>query len=69
MSYPGIIAETIAYTAHNGDRGEAYYARPAAAGAYPGVVLIHHMPGWDEWMMEQTRKLAHHGFPTICPHL
>lgn len=69
MSYPGLIAETIAYTAHNGDMGEAYYARPTAPGKYPGVVLIHHMPGWDEWMIEQTRKLAHHGFATICPHL
>jgi len=69
MSYPGIVAETIAFTGHNGDRGEAYYARPTAPGSYPGVVLIHHMPGWDEWMMEQTRKLAHHGFLTICPHL
>ncbi len=69
MSYPGIIAETVAFDAHNGDRGEAYYARPTAPGSYPGVVLIHHMPGWDEWMTEQTRKLAHHGFAAICPHL
>jgi carboxymethylenebutenolidase len=69
MSYPGVIAETIAFTGHNGDAGEAYLARPQGPGPYPGVVLIHHMPGWDEWMMEQTRKLAHHGFATICPHL
>lgn len=69
MSYAGITAETISYDAHNGDKGEAYYARPSAPGKYPGVVLIHHMPGWDEWSTEATRKLAHHGFATICPHL
>ena len=33
------------------------------------MVLIHHMPGWDEWIIEATRKLAHHGFATIAPHL
>ena len=38
-------------------------------GKHPGVVLIHHLPGWDEWSTEATRKLAHHGFATICPHL
>jgi dienelactone hydrolase len=27
------------------------------------------MPGWDEWIIETTRKLAHHGFATISPHL
>jgi carboxymethylenebutenolidase len=32
-------------------------------------VLIHHAPGWDEWITEATRKLAHHGFATIAPHL
>ena len=28
-----------------------------------------HMPGWDEWIIETTRKLAHHGFAAIAPHL
>jgi carboxymethylenebutenolidase len=69
MLYEGMIAETVAFHGHNGEVGEAYYARPPGSGPYPGVVLIHHMPGWDEWMKEQTRKLAHHGFATICPHL
>ena len=69
MSYPSITAETIPFTGHNNDKGEAYYASPSAPGKYPGVVLIHHMPGWDEWSTEATRKLAHHGFATICPHL
>jgi carboxymethylenebutenolidase len=69
MSYPGIIGETVSFQGHNGDKGEAYSARPSRSGKCPGVVLIHHMPGWDEWIIETTRKLAHHGFATIAPHL
>ena len=69
MSYRAIAAETLGFTGHNGDVGEAYYARPTAAGRYPGVVLIHHMPGWDEWITEAVRKLALHGFATVAPHL
>jgi carboxymethylenebutenolidase len=69
MTYEGMLAETVAFQGHNGDTGEAYYARPLGAGPFPGIVLIHHLPGWDEWSKEQTRKLAHHGYATICPHL
>jgi carboxymethylenebutenolidase len=69
MSYQGLIGETVSFKGHNGDTGEAYYARPSRAGKFPGVVLIHHMPGWDEWIIETTRKLAQHGFSAICPHL
>ncbi|HXF55586.1 MAG TPA: dienelactone hydrolase family protein [Hyphomicrobiaceae bacterium] len=69
MAYRSMVAETVRFHGHNGEEGEAYYARPADPGRYAGVVLIHHMPGWDEWTMEATRKLAHHGFATIAPHL
>jgi carboxymethylenebutenolidase len=69
MSYRGTIAETLMYKGNNGDEGEAYYGRPTAPGKYPGVVLVHHLPGWDEWITEAVRKLALHGFATISPHL
>jgi len=69
MAYRNMVAETVRFRGHNGDVGEAYYARPSDPGRYGGVVLIHHMPGWDEWITEATRKLAHHGFATIAPHL
>jgi len=49
MAYRGMLAETVPFRGHNGDVGEAYYARAAGAGGpLPGVVVIHHMPGWDE---------------------
>ncbi|MFZ0238141.1 MAG: dienelactone hydrolase family protein, partial [Xanthobacteraceae bacterium] len=67
--YRALQAETVKFRGHNGDQGEAYYARPIAAGKYPGIVVIHHLPGWDEWIMEVVRKLAHHGYAAISPHL
>ncbi|MGE3646398.1 MAG: dienelactone hydrolase family protein [Beijerinckiaceae bacterium] len=69
MSYLSMTAEIVTFTGHKGDTGEAYYARPAGDRKLGGVVLIHHMPGWDDWCMEAGRKLAHHGFACVLPHL
>jgi carboxymethylenebutenolidase len=59
----------VPFRGHHDDQGEAYYARPTRAGKFPGVVVVHHMPGWDEWITEVVRKFAHHGFAAISPHL
>jgi len=64
-----MIAENVMITGANGDVIECYYARPLGAGPYPGVVVIHHLPGWDEWTFEVVRKLAHNGYAAISPHL
>ncbi|HEX2184508.1 MAG TPA: dienelactone hydrolase family protein, partial [Chloroflexota bacterium] len=48
---------------------DAYFSRPLGAGPYPGVVLIHHMPGWDESSKEFVRKFAFHGYVCIAPNL
>jgi carboxymethylenebutenolidase len=69
MAYEGLIAETVVYPGHNGDEIEGYYARPLGPGPYPGVVVIHHMPGWDEWTREVCRKFAQHGYAALAPHL
>lgn len=67
--YDALQAETITIAGHNGDHIRAYLARPLGPGPYPGVVVIHHAPGWDEWSTEVTRKFAAHGYLTVCPHL
>ncbi len=67
--YRGMITEVVEFKGHNGDKGEAYYARPQGDGPFPAAILIHHMPGWDDWIMEATRKLAHHGIIGIAPNL
>jgi carboxymethylenebutenolidase len=59
----------VSFKAHNGDTGEAYYARPTRAGKVAGIVVVMHLPGWDEWIIEVTRKFAHHGYIAICANL
>ena len=69
MTYEGMIAESLTIRGHNEELIEAYYARPLGAGPFPGVVVIHHMPGWDLWTREVARKFAQHGYAAISPHL
>ncbi len=67
--YEGLLAETVTMTGANGDQINAYFARPLGPGPFPGMVLAHHMPGWDEWYRETTLKFARHGYITITPNL
>jgi carboxymethylenebutenolidase len=67
--YEGMLAETITLQGYNGEIINAYFARPLGPGPFPGMVLAHHLPGWDEWYREATRKFAHHGYATISPNL
>jgi carboxymethylenebutenolidase len=69
MSYQGQQSEMVTFQGHNGDKGEAYYSRPTRPGKVPGMVVVHHLPGWDEWITEVARKFAHHGYAAIAPHL
>jgi len=69
MSYEGMLAETVCMHGYQGDQIDAYLARPLGAGPSPGIVVIHHMPGWDESTKEITRKFAHHGYASIMPNL
>jgi carboxymethylenebutenolidase len=67
--YDGMIAETIGLKGYNGDQINAYFARPLGAGPYGGVVLVNHMPGWDEFYREFTRRFAQQGYAAICPNI
>jgi carboxymethylenebutenolidase len=67
--YEGIIAETVMIHGFRGELINAYYARPMGAGPFPAVVLVHHMPGWDEWYKEATLRFARQGYLTLCPNL
>src|SRR3981189_2436369 len=69
MAYEGMIAETITISGDKNEPISAYVARPLGAGPFPGMVLIHHAPGWDGWSRETTRKFAHHGYATISHNL
>ena len=67
--YEGMLAETITMKGHGGDEIIAYMARPLGAGPYPGVIVLHHMPGWDDCTKEITRKFAHYGYVGIDANL
>jgi carboxymethylenebutenolidase len=67
--YEGLLAETVRYPGYGGDEIVGYFARPLGVQSAPGVVVIHHMPGWDEATKEITRKFAHHGYAAVCPDL
>ena len=67
--YEGLLADTITVNGNAGDAIHTYFARPLGGGPFPGVVLIHHLPGWDEWYREATRKFAHHGYLAVSPDL
>jgi carboxymethylenebutenolidase len=69
MAYEGLQTETVTIRGHNGDMVEAYYARPSKPGKVPGVVVLMHIIGWDEWILETTRRFAHHGYAAIAPNL
>ena len=69
MNYEAQFAETVYLRGHQNDQIDAYLARPVGAGPYPGVVIIHHMPGWDEAHKEIARRFAHHGYVAITPNL
>jgi len=67
--YEGMLAETISVTGHDGDSIRAYFSRPLVEGPFPSLVLIPHMPGWDEFCRETARRFTHHGYLTVCPNI
>jgi carboxymethylenebutenolidase len=69
MIYQDMITETISIKGNKGEPISAYVARPKGSGPFPGIVLIHHNPGWDEFYRETTRRLADHGYAAICHNL
>ncbi|MEO7726383.1 MAG: dienelactone hydrolase family protein [Burkholderiales bacterium] len=69
MTYESQFAETIHLRGHQGGQIDAYLARPLGTGPFPGVVIIHHMPGWDGSTKEIARRFAHHGYAALSPNL
>jgi carboxymethylenebutenolidase len=67
--YDAMLAESIMITGHGGDTIEAYSARPLDGAARGGVVVIHHMPGYDESTKEIARNFAFHGYNAVMPNL
>jgi carboxymethylenebutenolidase len=67
-----ITTSAITITGHGGDKVGAYFAQPDpghSTGPRGGLVLIHHMPGFDRWSKEVVRRFATDGYQVIAPNL
>jgi len=67
--YDAVLSETVTITGHEGDAIEAYSARPLTPGPVGGVVVIHHLPGYDRQTKEFARSLAVGGFNAVMANL
>lgn len=64
-----LSAATITISGDGGDEIEAYLAQPEGSSSRGGVVVIHHLPGYDRATKEITRRFAELGYDAICPNL
>jgi carboxymethylenebutenolidase len=64
-----LTARTIRIRGDGGDEIEAYLASPEGEAKRGGVVVIHHMPGYDRGTKEITRRFAELGYDAICLNL
>ncbi|MEU8801633.1 dienelactone hydrolase family protein [Spirillospora sp. NPDC048819] len=62
-------AGTVAVKGHEEAELEAYLARPLSDAPRGGVVVIHHLPGYDAGTKEFARTFAAHGYAAILPNL
>jgi carboxymethylenebutenolidase len=59
----------VHYPAADGADIEAYLAVPQDEAPRGGIVLIHHLPGYDEATREYARTFAVHGYNAVVPNL
>jgi carboxymethylenebutenolidase len=64
-----VAGETVRIQGHQGDEIEAYVARPPGPGPFAGVVVLHHLPGYDEATKQIARRFAANGYTAIMPNL
>jgi carboxymethylenebutenolidase len=64
-----LLAESITITAGNGDEIQAYSARALDDAPRGGVVVIHHLPGYDDATKEIARRFAYKGYNAVVPNL
>ena len=64
-----LSATTVRISGADGDEIEAYVAQPDGQERRGGVVVIHHMPGYDRATKEMVRRFAELGYDAICPNL
>jgi carboxymethylenebutenolidase len=64
-----LSAGNVFITGQGGDTINAYQALTGEPGERPGVLVIHHLPGWDSPTKEIARRFAANGYNAISPNL
>src|SRR5579871_2507228 len=63
-----LLAETITFPTADGEI-QAYSARALDEAPRGGVVVIHHLPGYDSQTKEIARTFAASGYNAVVPNL
>lgn len=63
-----VIAENVRFPGKAGTVG-GYFARPAGAGPFPGVIVIHENRGITGYIQDVTRSLAKEGYAGLAVNL
>ena len=64
-----LTATTVTMAGDGGDPIEAYLAVPTDVAQCASIVVIHHLPGYDEATKEIARKFAANGVAALMPNL
>lgn len=64
-----LTADTITFTGFDDVEIEGYLARPTDVTSHGSIVVIHHLPGYDESTKEITRRFAANGYAALMPNL
>jgi len=64
-----LSARYVTFAGDGGDQVQGYLASPEGDGPRGGVVVIHHLPGFDRATKEITRRFAVLGYDALCPNL
>ena len=64
-----LSTRTVVIEGDQADEVQAYLAQPDGDDRRGGVVVIHHMPGFDRATKEITRRFAELGYDALCPNL
>lgn len=64
-----VITEKVALTVADGTTMDAFVARPAASGKYPGMLVLQEAFGVNAHIRDVTQRVAREGYVTIAPEL
>src|SRR5438105_14993876 len=69
MNPQEIRSSMIQYPSQDGTQINAYLSRPAAAGRYPGVVVIMEAFGLIDHIKDVARRFAEQGYIAVAPDM